>query len=114
MTMVKQYMSKIGLLFSLLICISANTLASQCEIKRDAYGRIARSSNELRLFKKEHPCPSTKQDHGACPGYVIDHIIPLCACGSDSRKNMQWQTVKESKKKDVLEREMCRNYKASM
>jgi hypothetical protein len=60
---------------------------------------------------KKHSCPATGKTRGACPGYVVDHIKPLCAGGADHPSNMQWQTVKEAKKKDRREREMCRSYK---
>jgi hypothetical protein len=40
---------------------------------------------------------------GACPGYVVDHIIPLKRGGADEPANMQWQTVAEAKAKDRIE-----------
>jgi len=58
-------------------------------------------------FKKAHPCPANGATKGACPGYVVDHIVPLCACGPDAPSNMQWQDLKTSKAKDVLERKQC-------
>lgn len=42
------------------------------------------------------------------PGYVVDHVIPLCAGGPDTIENLQWQTVAEAKEKDKLERKLCR------
>jgi len=44
----------------------------------------ARSRDVPRQFQKEHPCPSTGRKWGACPGYVRDHIKPLCAGGADA------------------------------
>jgi len=41
------------------------------------------------------------------PGYVIDHIIPLCAGGKDEPSNMQWQELAASYRKDVFERALC-------
>jgi len=41
-------------------------------------------------------------------GYVVDHIIPLCACGLDHTSNLQWQTIEEAKKKDKEERKLCK------
>jgi len=32
---------------------------------------------------REHPCPANANVKGACPGFVVDHIIPL-ACGGES------------------------------
>jgi hypothetical protein len=67
----------------------------------------ARSAAELLAFKRANPCPSTGHRRGACPGYVIDHVDPLCAGGPDHRSNMQWQTVAEGKAKDKWERKGC-------
>jgi len=41
------------------------------------------------------------------PGYVVDHIVPLCAGGADAPTNMQWQTVEAAKMKDGQERAQC-------
>jgi hypothetical protein len=41
------------------------------------------------------------------PGYVVDHVVPLCAGGADAPSNMQWQTVEAAKVKDHQERAMC-------
>lgn len=41
------------------------------------------------------------------PGWVVDHVIPLCACGPDTVENMQWQTGTDAAIKDVLERQQC-------
>jgi hypothetical protein len=67
-----------------------------------------RSSAARAAFKREQPCPSTGLRRGACPGYVIDHVEPLCAGGRDDPRNMQWQTVAEAKVKDREEVRMCR------
>jgi hypothetical protein len=72
---------------------------------------LGRSSAELAAFKREHPCPATGARRGSCPGYVIDHVIPLCAGGIDQPSNMQWQTISDAKRKDVEERKTCREFK---
>ena len=41
------------------------------------------------------------------PGYIIDHIVPLCAGGPDAVANMQWQTVAQAKAKDRHEKALC-------
>ena len=40
-------------------------------------------------------------------GYVVDHVVPLCAGGADAPSNMQWQTVEEARVKDRQERATC-------
>jgi hypothetical protein len=48
-------------------------------------------------------CPSTGATAGACPGYVVDHIVPLKRSGANAPDNMQWQTVQDAKAKDRTE-----------
>lgn len=60
---------------------------------RASDGKIARSRAVLREFKAQHPCPSTGIATGPCPGWAIDHVIPLAACGCDSVANLQWLPV---------------------
>lgn len=71
-----------------------------------------RSSGVRAAFVKANPCPATGNPRGACPGYVVDHIIPLCAGGADHPSNMQWQTAAEAKIKDREERAQCRRRNA--
>lgn len=74
----------------------------------DAEGR----SKAVRAeFQRIHPCPSTGQTQGACPGFVADHSTPLCAGGADAASNLQWQTIEEAKAKDRIERASCRRQK---
>ena len=72
-------------------------------VQRDFHGKIARDPRELNAFKKRHPCPATGKTHGGCPGYTVDHVIPLKRGGTDSPANMQWQTNDEAKRKDKWE-----------
>lgn len=58
--------------------------------QRDAKGRILRDKAVLREFKRLHPCPSTGKQSGGCPGWAIDHIIPLACGGCDQIHNLQW------------------------
>jgi hypothetical protein len=66
-----------------------------------------RSEKAKAWFKYMNPCPSNGNNHGACPGYVIDHITALACGGNDAPSNMQWQTVKAGKAKDKWERKGC-------
>ena len=72
-------------------------------VHRDAHGKIARDPRQTNAFKKQHLCPSTGKTSGSCPGYVIDHVIPLKRGGADSPSNMQWQTEGAAKQKDKRE-----------
>ncbi len=77
-----------------------------------ADARIQRSAAEVLAFKRHNPCPSTGQRRGACPGYQVDHIIPLCAGGPDKVSNMQWLSVAAHRTKtrnDVRECRRLRN-----
>jgi hypothetical protein len=70
---------------------------------RDGKGRIRRSPAARRQFQKANPCPSTGKATGKCPGYVIDHVVPLKRGGPDAPLNMQWQTLEAAKAKDKTE-----------
>lgn len=73
----------------------------------DAYA-TDRNPAVRAAFMRQHPCPSTGKRIGACPGYVVDHVIPLCIGGPDSVRNMQWQTREDALEKDKLEWKQCR------
>jgi hypothetical protein len=95
--------------FAALVALaSAAAAAPKCDIARDKRHKIARSASVIKAFKRHHPCPATGRSAGSCPGYVIDHIKPLCNCGKDEVGNMQWQTAQDAKVKDRWERRVCR------
>jgi len=71
-------------------------------------GADARDPKQVRLFRAANPCPATGKTAGACPGWVVDHVVPLCAGGADAPVNMQWQSKPESLVKDRWERRQCR------
>ncbi len=75
----------------LLCCIATSALA--CDHSKTQYNR----------FRAIHPCPATGLVKGACPGYVVDHVIALCKDGPDHPINMQWQTRADAKAKDKWE-----------
>jgi hypothetical protein len=74
---------------------------------------VERSHAERHAFVVRHPCPSTGMPSGSCPGWIVDHIIPLCAGGPDKRTNMQWQTVSDAKAKDREEYKQCRQLRGN-
>src|SRR3954464_6456589 len=94
---------KILFLLTALLLIAAGAFV----VASDAWA-IARSKKAIHDFRKDHPCPTTGKAKGACPGYVIDHVKPLCAGGPDRPSNMQWQDIQSSKKKDRVEAQECR------
>ena len=73
-----------------------------------ADAKVERSREVAAQFQHANPCPSTGKARGACPGYVKDHINPLCNGGPDAISNMQWQTVAAAKVKDRWEGSICR------
>lgn len=58
--------------------------------QRASDGSILRSKAVVREFRSIHPCPSTGLKTGRCPGWAVDHVVPLAACGCDSVSNLQW------------------------
>lgn len=59
-------------------------------VQRAADGSTQRSRAVVNAFRKLYACPSTGQRTGACPGWAIDHVIPLICGGRDMVINMQW------------------------
>ena len=58
--------------------------------QRNKDGTIKRRSDVLTAYKKLHPCPVTGKTTGACPGWAINHVIPLAKGGCDSVVNLNW------------------------
>lgn len=90
--------------FALAACLFATMLLAEA--------KQPRSAAAVAEFKRQHHCPSTGKPRGPCPGYVVDHVTPLCAGGADRPANMQWQTKQEAKHKDREERRLCRHARA--
>ena len=73
------------------------------------YASGADRSRVLRAeFMRLHPCPSTGQTRGACPGWQVDHIEALVCGGRDELGNLQWLTVEAHRQKTRVEVKLCR------
>jgi len=59
-------------------------------VNRDPDGTISRSTKVLNAFKKQWACPSTGLHKGLCPGWSINHSIPLSCGGKDVVSNLDW------------------------
>lgn len=59
-------------------------------------------------FQRMHPCPSTGQTRGPCPGWQVDHKTPLCIGGKDEPENLQWIPIQEHKVKTKSDVRLCR------
>ena len=73
--------------------------------ERNGRGRIPRSREAKDQFMRRSGYSRGR------PGYVVDHIVPLCAGGADAPSNMQWQTVDAAKVKDRQERATCARHR---
>lgn len=73
-----------------------------------AEARIQRSAAEVLAFKRANPCPSTDLRRGACPGWQVDHVQPLCSAGSDTKANMQWLSIEDHRLKTRQDLRVCR------
>jgi 5-methylcytosine-specific restriction endonuclease McrA len=77
------------------------TLAACCQAPQKPIKK--RDTAMRQLFLSQNACPSTGKNKGACPGYVVDHIVPIKRGGGDNPYNMQWQTIIDAKDKDRWE-----------
>lgn len=82
------------LLLSLLLAIS--------------FSSTARDAKQVRAFRGVAKCPVTNSIQRKCPGFIVDHIVPLACGGLDHYSNMQYQTIADAKAKDKIERRGCK------
>ena len=54
-------------------------------------------------FRRDNP-RAAGATAGACPGYQIDHRVPLSRGGADEPDNMQWLSVEQHRAKTGRER----------
>jgi hypothetical protein len=59
-------------------------------------------------FQRLNPCPATGKSRGACPGWQVDHRVPLKCGGADAPWNLQWLTIEDHKAKTRAEAGSCR------
>lgn len=62
-------------------------------VQRDDHGRTKRSAAVINAFRKQWPCPSTGKTTDACPGWAVDHVVPLACGGVDAVWNMAWMPM---------------------
>ena len=85
----------------MLLLLMALALATQAAFARP------RSYPAKAEFKRQNPCPETGRSRGRCPGWEIDHVVPLKCNGDDLPDNMQWLTVADHKEKTRREARLC-------
>ena len=73
-----------------------------------AEARTERSAAQVLSFKRHNPCPATQLRRGACPGWQVDHVQPLCSGGPDTVANMQWLSIEEHRVKTRQDVRVCR------
>ena len=73
----------------------------------DDAARQPRSYAAKAEFKRLNPCPANEKKSGPCPGWQIDHVVPLKCQGDDLPSNMQWLTIDEHKEKTRREARLC-------
>ena len=88
--------------------LSGAALACTLILPLAAEARIPRDMSQVRAFRNENPCPATGLKRGACPGYQVDHTVPLCGGGPDKVANMYWLSIADHKFKTFIDLRECR------
>jgi len=93
------------MLYRIAIALAALALLLAAAVGAEA---ATKRSGKVRMdFVRAHACPATGLNKLPCKGWIIDHIIPLCAGGPDAVRNLQWQTVPDARAKDRIEKRQC-------
>lgn len=67
-------------------------------------------------FQRLNPCPNKEWQirpgtqggrRGACPGWQVDHIEPLCSGAKDELQNLQWLSVEQHRLKTLVDIQRC-------
>lgn len=75
--------------------------------RRDFNGVIVRDPKVIYAFRKEKPCPKTqKYGMGACPGWALNHPMPLACGGCDEVSNLMWMRNDVKRIVDSYERKI--------
>lgn len=111
-----------SILLSLFIVMNSNACTGHLDEtrycgspERDINGVIIRNSSVIKAYRRVHPCPSTLLFSDSCPGWSINHIIPLACGGCDSVSNLVWmpnsiKTCTTSHCVDQYERKISASY----
>lgn len=83
------------MMVALLVCAAAQALTPRRYV-------------QVLEFRRHSPCPATGSSRGPCPGWQVDHVIPLKCDGPDAPQNMQWLSVADHKAKTRREVRWCR------
>ena len=83
-------------------------LASACVAATMSASVVAAPHLAEIEFQRLNPCPSNHARQGACPGYAIEHVVPLCLGGPDVAYNMRWQRSPQGKPADPAATRDCR------
>ena len=67
--------------------------------RASSHAPARRSWSARSAFRSQRPCPVTGRTTGSCPGWEVDHIVPLACGGMDASRNMQWLTRDANRRK---------------
>lgn len=95
---------------SLLACLALLAVACSNPPPKPPETTPTRRSLSVRdAFIRANPCPVTGSSARApCPGWQIDHIVPLCAGGPDELSYLRWLRTEEHARKTTEDRRTCR------
>ena len=90
-------------LFQVLSCLGI----AICGVSALPPEALARDRAQVYNFRGHNQCPATGKTRGACRGYEVDHVVPLCAGGVDLPSNMQWLAVPAHRAKTKIDIKHC-------